>query len=49
MFTSCGKNKRTATAALLSGGSQVIPRFDLWEFYGNSISVMDDDFGAGIW
>jgi hypothetical protein len=26
---------RTATA-LLSGGSQGITQFDLWEFYGNS-------------
>jgi hypothetical protein len=31
------KNKRAVTTALLSGGSQVIVWFDLWEFYGNSL------------
>jgi len=35
------ENKRTAMAALLSGGSQEIIRFDLWEFYENP---KDDDF-----
>jgi len=37
MFTSVEtENKRTATAALLSGESQIIVLFDLQEFYGNS-------------
>jgi len=30
------ENKRTATAALLSDGSQVIVYFELWKFYENS-------------
>jgi hypothetical protein len=43
IFTSCeNENKRTATAVLLSGGSQVIVWFDLWEFYGNSETVFRD-------
>jgi hypothetical protein len=38
---------RTATA-LLSGGSQGITQFDLWEFYGNSKTMLIDCFNARL-
>jgi len=43
------KNKRAVTTALLSGGSQVIVWFELWEFYGNSRDKKYQIIAMNVW